>query len=401
MIPLRSEPPWLPFLSPGSQPQQGPSSPPLFCLVFALMASVMMDVSNNTVGDIHGDAFSHNDNTTILNIYPAAKSPLFYGRAAQIRYTVSFLVQPIITENSKRGRFCILRTGGMGKTSLAFEVSERNLVWGPSAQALSPELLLDTVYNALGISRDSHHTLRDILDDLRSSGPVLLLLDNFETPWNAGCSRAAVARILLDIEQLPNGVTDEPCEEISWKEMRIEPLETTASSQSCSICWNICRWLSSLWPDKLWSYGRPAHIDISEAGDSNARSEQRGLMGVTAHNGLGEHEEAESWAIIAYEERKKLNGSGSQALSLLGKIYISKGDYDRAIHCLVEALKQSSAEGGTARSAFNQLWMKRGDKFKARDAFMDASKHFGIVREFVAGSDTSVGSSTSTDDARR
>ncbi|KAJ7598535.1 hypothetical protein C8J56DRAFT_914308 [Mycena floridula] len=93
----------------------------------------------------------------------------------------------------------------MGKTSLAFEVmhdeeiklcySQQGLIWGPCAQALSPQLLLDTLHKALDLSSDSGNPLQDILHNLRSSGPVLLLLDNFGTPWNAEGSRAEIARI--------------------------------------------------------------------------------------------------------------------------------------------------------------------------------------------------------------
>ncbi|KAJ7598559.1 hypothetical protein C8J56DRAFT_1020339 [Mycena floridula] len=177
-----------------------------------------------------------------------SKNSLFCGRVHQIRSIVSFLTQQPATPDSKRGRFCILGTGGMGKTSLTFEVmldeeikecyGQKGLIWGPCAQALSPELLLDTLHNALGLSPDSRNPLQDILNELRSSGPVLLLLDNFETPWNAEGRRAEVAQILRDIEQLPNvallltmRATYGPCDEIKWREMRIEPLDVQASSQ--------------------------------------------------------------------------------------------------------------------------------------------------------------------------
>ncbi|KAJ7597936.1 P-loop containing nucleoside triphosphate hydrolase protein [Mycena floridula] len=202
------------------------------------MAALLTTVSNNTVGKPsvpHGRG------------YMPAKRSLFCGRAAEIRFIINFLTQKP-EDGSKRGHLCILGTGGIGKTSLAFEVmhneeikecfTKLGLIWGPCTQASSPELLLDTLYNALAISHDTHNTLQDILDNLCSSGPVLLLLDNFETPWNAEGSRADIARILLDIEQLPNvallitmRATDGPCEEISWEEMRIQPLDAQASCQ--------------------------------------------------------------------------------------------------------------------------------------------------------------------------
>ncbi|KAJ7597938.1 P-loop containing nucleoside triphosphate hydrolase protein, partial [Mycena floridula] len=197
-----------------------------------------------------------------------AKSSLFCGRAAEIRFIIDFLTQNP-EDGSKRGRLCILGTGGIGKTALAFEVMhdeevkqcyiQQGLIWGPCAQALSPELLLNTLYNALAISRDSHNTLQDILDNLSSSGPVLLLLDNFETPWNAEGSRAEIAQILLDIEQLPNvallltmRATNGPCEEISWEEMRIEPLDAQAS----------CQLYTKIYPNSKNDHDLPDLLDL-------------------------------------------------------------------------------------------------------------------------------------------
>ncbi|KAJ7583818.1 hypothetical protein C8J56DRAFT_893477 [Mycena floridula] len=124
-------------------------------------------------------------------------------------------------------------TGGQGKTALALKVmaqlamkqcySGKNGVWISCEEATSAELLLNGIYTSLDITRDSHNTIQDILTELgRSSKPIILLLDNFETPWNAPGQRAAVVRILCDIAQFSHvalfitmRAATAPCEEIT------------------------------------------------------------------------------------------------------------------------------------------------------------------------------------------
>ncbi|KAJ7581616.1 hypothetical protein C8J56DRAFT_957848 [Mycena floridula] len=135
----------------------------------------------------------------------------------------------------------------MGKSSLALKVvrdprvlaaySEYDQLWFPCVQATSYSLLLDIVYSALDIKSDTKNTLNDILNELRrSSKPLLLLFDNFETPWNIVGARGEVAQFLRDVDAIPHvalfitmRATVAPCEEITWAEMRIKPLELEPS----------------------------------------------------------------------------------------------------------------------------------------------------------------------------
>ncbi|KAJ7596159.1 hypothetical protein C8J56DRAFT_1160389 [Mycena floridula] len=200
-----------------------------------------------------------------VNIYPPAApgpsnlsrhgrgympaSTMLFGRDPDIDFIVNQLIWQPETPESKRARFAILGTGGMGKTSVAVKVvrDARLLecypkyyqVWFPCVQATSFPLLLDTVHSALDLPSGTKNMLNAILNELQSSDkPMILLFDNFETPWNAPGSRAEVAQFLRDIDAIPHvaifvtmRAIVPPCEEISWKEMRIASLDPEASFQ--------------------------------------------------------------------------------------------------------------------------------------------------------------------------
>ncbi|KAJ7578814.1 hypothetical protein C8J56DRAFT_1030702 [Mycena floridula] len=214
---------------------------------------------DNTFGNIGGDNFSHN-RTTINHIHPApttrprtrgympAPRDKLFGRDNDVQEIVHILTMEPASD-SKRVRFALLGAGGQGKTELALKVmahpamkrcySKRNGIWVPCEKASSPELLLDVLCTSMAIIKDTHNTIQDILDELEeSSEPIILLLDNFETPWNAPGARGEVEQILQDIAQLPHvalfitmRATVPPCEDIDWEEMRIQPLDPDSAYQ--------------------------------------------------------------------------------------------------------------------------------------------------------------------------
>ncbi|KAJ7595795.1 hypothetical protein C8J56DRAFT_1115925 [Mycena floridula] len=219
------------------------------------MAQAMTLLNNASFGNIGGDSLSHNT----FNIWPAgigpsspprargyipANNPLFLGRDPEVEELVLLLNQD--PGDGKRVRICILGPGGMGKTELATTVLNhpriqrcyplKNLLFVACVQAVSASLFLDILYTALDITRDTHNTLNDILNDLRSSGPLILLLDNLETPLLADSAREQVEQILRGIEQIPHVAllvtmrgSSAPCEGFPWIEKRIEPLNPQAS----------------------------------------------------------------------------------------------------------------------------------------------------------------------------
>ncbi|KAJ7600573.1 hypothetical protein C8J56DRAFT_1156910 [Mycena floridula] len=227
-------------------------------------AGTSITVQDTNIGVIHGSAFSHNTTTsnTIIHIHSSGKpSPkllkgargyipagiaFFHGRDAEVDYIVSVLTQDPDDESSKRARICLLGAGGNGKTSALLVVMRHpkiraffeldNLIWVPCVLATSVSLLIDILGASLGISSSANSLHEAILANLRSSGPVVLLLDNFETPWNISGVRQDVAQILRDIEEIPNvavlmtiRATVAPCEGIPWLERKIGALDPEAS----------------------------------------------------------------------------------------------------------------------------------------------------------------------------
>ncbi|KAJ7595490.1 hypothetical protein C8J56DRAFT_1115404 [Mycena floridula] len=170
---------------------------------------------------------------------------LFLGRDPEVEELVRLLTR-VTAHDGKRARICMLGPGGMGKTELATKVMNhpeiqrcyrlRNLLFLACVQALSASALLDILHAALDITQDSPNTLNDILDELRSSGPLIILLDNFETPLYADGAREDVEQILRDIEQIPHVAllvtmrgSSPPCEGFPWIERRIKPLDPEPS----------------------------------------------------------------------------------------------------------------------------------------------------------------------------
>ncbi|KAJ7583807.1 hypothetical protein C8J56DRAFT_192911 [Mycena floridula] len=240
-----------------------------------------MDITAENIkigGNVGGAVLSNNTTTTIhqTHIHPACKTVLnpkalvilytaassgrsrgympapndqLFGRDEDVKEIVQILVRNPASPKSKRARFALLGAGGQGKTALALEVmaqlamqvcySAENSIWAPCEEATSAELLLNVLYNSLDITRDTHNSIQDILNELcASTDPIILLLDNFETPWNAPGQRGAVARILCDIARFSHvtlfitmRATVAPCEEITWEEKRIQVLDPEASLQ--------------------------------------------------------------------------------------------------------------------------------------------------------------------------
>jgi tetratricopeptide (TPR) repeat protein len=133
---------------------------------------------------------------------------VFYGRDDFVEEIARLLLQ------EETSRVCILGPGGMGKTSVSLAVVESpsveerfsggNLVWVPCIEATSATLLLEILYTQLQVPGDKQVTLEKIISELNASKePRLILLDNFETPWNAsGGTQQQVGDILRRLAKL-------------------------------------------------------------------------------------------------------------------------------------------------------------------------------------------------------
>ncbi|KAJ7578069.1 hypothetical protein C8J56DRAFT_1060186 [Mycena floridula] len=170
------------------------------------MSKMEITAQNNNIGSIGGDAWCHNT-VTINQIFPKstpgrvrgympAASDKLFGRDQEIEEIVRILTTLPASTQSKLSRLVLLGAGGQGKTATALKVMahlaikkfypSKNSVWVPCEEASSPGLLLDVLFTSLDITKDMNNTIQDILNELESSSdPIILLLDNFETPWNA------------------------------------------------------------------------------------------------------------------------------------------------------------------------------------------------------------------------
>ncbi|KAF9062401.1 hypothetical protein BDP27DRAFT_1336687 [Rhodocollybia butyracea] len=169
---------------------------------------------------------------------------IFFGRAT----IVNDFVHTVVSQKTSIARICLLGPGGMGKTSIARAVlnhpsviehfGEENRVWVPCVKATSVSLLKDTLYDSLGVSLKTGDPFCDILYDLQSStSPIILLLDNFETPWNVH-GQAEVLEILLQLAKLEHValfvtmrciISNRQKYNIPWESVHLEAVDKEAS----------------------------------------------------------------------------------------------------------------------------------------------------------------------------
>ncbi|KAG6906490.1 hypothetical protein DXG01_013689 [Tephrocybe rancida] len=182
---------------------------------------------------------THSTSSRTRALIPA-NTHIFHGRDTLVAELVSVLV------GGSRRHICLLGPGGMGKTSTSLAVmnhpdveahfAEHLRVWVPCVKAPSTSLLIDTLCTSLGISIKSGNPLSDILSVLRTSPPIVLVLDNFETPWNAAEGQSEVEQVIRDINRIPHVTlfitirsSSPPCEDLSWHRVDLRAVDATAA----------------------------------------------------------------------------------------------------------------------------------------------------------------------------
>ena len=172
------------------------------------------------------------------------KPAVFHGRDVIIEEITQLLVK------EETSRVCVLGAGGMGKTSVSLGVVEQplikthflpeNLVWVPCIEATSATLLLEILSTQLQVPGNTGQaTVEKIISLLAttSTQPRLILLDNFETPYNAldGAQKQVedTLRRLAMLSHVAILVTMRgrypPCDEaIKWQSKEIQPTDETA-----------------------------------------------------------------------------------------------------------------------------------------------------------------------------
>lgn len=107
---------------------------------------------------------------------------------------------------SSGAHVAIVGTGGIGKTSVALAVLHHPTIkghFGVKCYFVRCETIssVDALISAVMILVCGHHAEEDpltkILETLRRSGPTLLVLDNFETPYLASGSSSEDVQVIL------------------------------------------------------------------------------------------------------------------------------------------------------------------------------------------------------------
>ena len=173
------------------------------------------------------------------------KPAVFHGRDVIIEEITQLLIK------EETSRVCILGAGGIGKTSVALGIVEQslikarfspeNIVWVPCIEATSATLFLEILSTQLQIPGNTGQaTIEKIISLLAttSTQPRLILLDNFETPYNAldGAQKQVEDNIrrLAMLNHVAILVTMRgrypPCDEaINWQSKEIQPTDECAS----------------------------------------------------------------------------------------------------------------------------------------------------------------------------
>ena len=181
------------------------------------------------------------------------KPTVFHGRDTIIEEISQLLIK------EETSRVCVLGAFGMGKTSVSLGVVEQpliksrfppeNIIWVPCIEATSATLLLGILCTQLQVpGYIGQPTIEKIMSLLATSTePHLILLDNFETPYNAPGAQKQVEDTLRQIAMLSHIAIlvtmrgrSPPCDEaIKWQSKEIQPTDEGA-------CLRIYR---SIYPD--------------------------------------------------------------------------------------------------------------------------------------------------------
>jgi hypothetical protein len=129
---------------------------------------------------------------------------IFHGRESELEEVVQILVQD-------SPRIVILGAGGIGKTSLAIAALHNSQIGAKYSRLYfvschsSPGCaeLVSAIAKHVGVAKGSGQSGK-LVTYFTHSPPSLLILDNFETPWEAASSRCEVEEFLALLADIPH-----------------------------------------------------------------------------------------------------------------------------------------------------------------------------------------------------
>ncbi|KAJ7796314.1 hypothetical protein B0H14DRAFT_3551206 [Mycena olivaceomarginata] len=156
---------------------------------------------SNTLSSI--ERSSLNSSSGSLSLLPASPK-IFHGRETELQCVVATLL-------AEPARVAILGPGGMGKTTLAMAALHDPKVidkyptqyFIPCDSAHTSDSLVAIIVSNVGL-RATHNVTSTVAHHLSIGPPCLMILDNFETPWEPVDSRAEVEEFLSLLADLPH-----------------------------------------------------------------------------------------------------------------------------------------------------------------------------------------------------
>ncbi|KAG5637354.1 hypothetical protein H0H81_004866 [Sphagnurus paluster] len=169
------------------------------------------------------------------------KPHIMFGRDAEIARIVDVVV------HQKSTRIAILGPGGIGKTSLALSVLhstavvtkfQENRLFVSCEAATCADHIVGDLAISLGMKAEgcSGQLVDGVLDRL-SQSPYLIVLDNFETPWEVAVARKEVEELLqylADVENVSIVVTIRGSQHppgVKWSQLLppLQPIDSTSA----------------------------------------------------------------------------------------------------------------------------------------------------------------------------
>ncbi|KZT28882.1 TPR-like protein, partial [Neolentinus lepideus HHB14362 ss-1] len=138
-----------------------------------------------------------------------AEPPVFLGRDQEIEKSLNILT----SQTDPQAHLAVLGPGGMGKTSFALTLLHHSTIkdhfkqhvyFVPCESANSCDQLLFHITSVLGIKKQDGEDILTSMDTFLRTGPKLLVvLDNFETPYDQKGSNQNIVDVLGRISSVP------------------------------------------------------------------------------------------------------------------------------------------------------------------------------------------------------
>lgn len=177
---------------------------------------------------------------------------IFYGRDPLVAETIEALTQP------QRKHFALIGQGGIGKTATARAILHEQRIkdrfttqhdailsdrrfWVPCVGANTVEKLEHSLLKGIAGTQDSSSARQTVFARLKMlRGPILIVLDNFEDPWDTDEleGRSEVQNILLSLDSIPDlsilmtiRAAEPPCDELPWIYNHLNPIDNQSAKQ--------------------------------------------------------------------------------------------------------------------------------------------------------------------------